>query len=183
MLQTEMNEDFVARLRHAFGYAKMAEIARRIGVPHATVRNYFTGRMPAPNVLMKIAAETNVSLNWLLLGKGEIFVEPAESADLNRLIDRRIEAAIERKLAALNGNEVQNLGAIDEAPAFDVEACVRRLNNPQQIMIEWFRHEGRDYPEDFGVIFFQGWESYSPEEKVEAVRDAKKVLDRTLKIR
>lgn len=178
-----MNEDFVGRLKQAFGYATMAEISRRIGVPHATIRNYFAGRMPAPNVLIKIAAETNVSLTWLLLGNGEAFIEPAESADLNRLIDRRIEAAIERRLAAIGGSEVQNLGAIDEAPAFDVEASVLRFNDPQRVMIEWFRHEGREYPEDFGVVFFQGWASYSPGEKVEAVRDAKRVLDRTLKAR
>lgn len=178
-----MNEDFVGRLKQAFGYATMAEVSRRIGVPHATVRNYFAGRMPAPNVLMKIAAETNVSLNWLLLGRGEAFIEPAESADLNRIIDRRIEAAIERRFPTIGETEVQNLGAIDEAPAFDVEACVLRFNDPQRVMIEWFRHEGRQYPEDFGVVFFQGWASYSAEEKVEAIRDAKRVLDRTLKAR
>lgn len=178
-----MNEQFIERLKQAFGHATMAEIARRISVPHATVRNYFTGRMPAPNVLMKIAAETNVSLNWLLIGTGEIFIEPAESADLNRLIDRRIEAVIDRKLAALNGAEVQNLGAIDEPPAFDVEEAVLRLDDPHLLMVEWFRHEGRKSPADFGVVFFQGWASYSHEEKVEAVRDAKRVLDRTLKIR
>ena len=39
----------------------------------------------------------------------------------------------------------------------------------------------REYPEDYGVVFFQGWSSYSKAEKIEAVRDAKKVLDRTLK--
>src|SRR5690606_18488924 len=58
---------FQERLSSAFGNASMAEIARRINAPHATVRNYFQGRMPAPEVLIKIANETNVSLNWLLL--------------------------------------------------------------------------------------------------------------------
>ena len=65
-----MSEEFIQRLQRAFDYASMAEIARRIGVPHATVRNYFQGRLPAPDVLIKIANETNVSLNWLLTGKG-----------------------------------------------------------------------------------------------------------------
>jgi transcriptional regulator with XRE-family HTH domain len=51
----------------------MADIARRIGsYRHATIRNYFQGRLPAPEVLIKIANETNVSLNWLLTGDGEI---------------------------------------------------------------------------------------------------------------
>jgi len=59
--------------------------------------------------------------------------------------------------------------------------AVETLDDPQKIMNKWFRHEGRKYPNDYGVVFFAGWESYSPEEKVEAIRDAKKVLDRTLK--
>jgi hypothetical protein len=48
-------------------------------------------------------------------------------------------------------------------------------------MSEWFRHEGREYPQDFGVVFFQGWESFTESEKLDAVRDARKVLDRTLR--
>ena len=175
-----INEDFVQRLKLAFENASMADIARRVDVPHATIRNYFLGRLPAPEVLIKIAAETNVSLNWLLLGAGEMYIRGGEPIDLGRIIDRRIEEIVDRKLAARAG-EVQQLGDIDEAPAFDVAAAVHEHGDPQVVMSEWFQHEGREYPADFGVVFFQGWESYSPAEKVEAIRDAKKVLDRTLR--
>jgi AcrR family transcriptional regulator len=50
-----MDASFSQRLADAFGNMTMAEIARRIGVPHATIRNYFQGRLPAPDVLIKIA--------------------------------------------------------------------------------------------------------------------------------
>lgn len=160
----------------------MAEIARRIGVPHATVRNYFQGRMPAPEVLIKIANDTNVSLNWLLTGKGEMFLGVGPNLDLGRILEERIGDIIDRKLAgAPPVNAVLDLGSIDSPPAFDVEEAVRKLNDPQKIMSKWFRHEGRKYPQDYGVAFFQGWESYTEEDKIEAIRDAKKVLDRTLK--
>ena len=56
-----------------------------------------------------------------------------------------------------------------------------RLDDPQAVMGEWFRHESRDYPQDYGVIFFGGWETSSLQNKIEAVIDAKKVLDRSLK--
>src|SRR5690606_34079921 len=82
---------FQERLSSAFGNASMAEIARRINAPHATVRNYFQGRMPAPEVLIKIANETNVSLNWLLLGTGEMFAAGAVPVDIGKAIDERIE--------------------------------------------------------------------------------------------
>jgi hypothetical protein len=73
------------------------------------------------------------------------------------------------------------LGDIDTAPAFDVEDAVQQYDDPQRIMSKWFKHEGRKYPQDYGIVFFAGWESYTDQEKVDAIRDAKKVLDRTLK--
>ena len=48
------------------------------------------------------------------------------------------------------------------------------------VMRKWFAHEGREYPTDYGVVFFRGWRSFSPDEKIEAVKDAKRVLDRLL---
>lgn len=159
----------------------MAVIARRLGIPHATVRNYFQGRMPAPEVLIKIANETSVSLNWLLIGTGEMFPAGSQKPDLGKLFDQRIEEIVDAKLAARLTREVQDLGEVDLLPEFDVESAVLKYGNPHITMSEWFAHEGREYPQDFGVLFFQGWETFTSEEKLDAVRDAKKVLDRTLK--
>lgn len=176
-----MSDGFSARLQVAFDHASMAEIARQIHVPHATVRNYFQGRMPAPEVLIKIANATNVSLNWLLTGTGEMYIPGAQPLDLGQMLEEKIAEIVDRKLARHQIGDVQELGRIDEAPRFDVRAAVENLGDPHRVMSEWFRYEGREYPQDFGVVFFQGWETYSPDEKVEAVRDAKKVLDRTLR--
>ena len=92
-----MDKTFSIRLSEAFGFASMADIARRIGVPHATIRNYFQGRLPAPDVLIKIANETNVSLNWLLTGNGEMYVTGREPINFDKMIDRRIEQILELK--------------------------------------------------------------------------------------
>ena len=177
---TVTDGNFSQRLSEAFGFATMAEIARRIGVPHATIRNYFQGRLPAPDVLIKIANETNVSLNWLLSGTGEMYLTGREPLNFDKILERKIEEVLERKLAPPSA-EVPNLGTIDEPPPFDVETAITQYNDPQRVVSEWFRYEGRRAPKDFGVIFFQGWESYSDSEKAEAVKDAKKVLDRALR--
>lgn len=174
-----MNRDFIDRLHRAFDHASMAEVARRLKIPHATVRNYYQGRLPAPEVLIKIANETGVSLNWLLIGKGEIYAGQNPPIGLGKFIEEKIGEIIDQKLAARAGG-VQDLGTADSATVFDVESAVGRLNDPQKVMSEWFRHEGREYPGDYGVVFFQGWESFSPEDKIAAVRDAKRVLDRSL---
>lgn len=175
-----MSSEFQDRLQQAFGFARMADIARRIGVPHATIRNYFQGRLPAPEVLIKIAKETDVSLNWLLAGIGDMYADNSKHSDLDSIFEQRIEAIVDRKLAERRGEDVQELGTVDIPPRFDIQTALTRSDDPQEVMRQWFDHEGREYPQDYGVVFFQGWESYSQQEKIEAVKDAKKVLDRTL---
>ena len=175
-----MDKAFGQRLGEIFGFATMAEIARKIGVPHATIRNYFQGRLPAPDVLIKIANETNVSLNWLLTGSGEMYLTGREPLDLDKFLERKIDEILDRKLSPPTP-EVQNLGQIDAPPPFDVEAALTRGSDPNRIITEWFKYEGRKAPRDLGVLFFQGWETYSENEKAEAIKDAKKVLDRALR--
>lgn len=177
-----MDEDreFQARLSRVFDHGSMADIARRLDLPHATIRNYFGGRLPSPEVLIKIADETNVSLNWLLSGKGEMYAGSPKGVDLGRVLDERIAEIIEKKLSGRFEPDVQQLGTIDEKKQFDVLNALERFHDPHKVMSEWFRFESRKYPKDFGVVFFQGWESFSPEERLDAIRDAKKVLDRTL---
>ncbi len=159
----------------------MAEIARRLGLPHATIRNYFQGRLPSPEVLIKIAAETNVSLNWLLAGDGEMFPAGKRPVDLDRMLEEKIAKTLDRLLSERGLSGVRDIGAIDLPPQFDAAAAVTLSDDPHAIMSDWFKHEGREYPADFGVVFFQGWSSFSASEKLDAVRDAKKVLDRTLR--
>lgn len=170
------NEDFVRRLGKAFEHQSMADVARRLSIPHATVRNYYNGRLPAAEVLIKIARESGVSLNWLLLGRGDMYVGDTAKVDIGRFIENKISDLIDEKLAAAGRDAITELGTIDE---FDVDAAVRRLDDPQRVMREWFRHEGREYPDDYGIVFFRGWETFTRRQKAEAVRDAKRVLDRS----
>ena len=171
-----MNEEFTLRLRKAFDNASMAVVARRLGIPHATVRNYYQGRLPAPEVLIKIATETGVSLNWLLIGTGDVYAGQSPPVGLGKFIEAKITEMIDQRIAAIESG-VTDLGTIDE---FDVEAALAASDDPQRVMSDWFAFEEREYPKDFGVVFFRGWESFSAEEKVAAVNDAKRVLDRSL---
>lgn len=84
-------------------------------------------------------------------------------------------------LAAITQAELDRFRGIATAPVFDLEQSLAKHDDPHIVMSEWFASEGREYPEDFGVVFFQGWETYTGREKLEAIRDAKKVLDRTLR--
>lgn len=176
-----MDHDFVDRLSKAFDNASMAEVARRLKIPHATVRNYYkTGRLPAPEVLIKIAAETGVSLNWLLIGTGEMYAGAVRPLDLGRILEQKIGDIIDERLA---GHRPETSIEFEDAAVredFDIDAAIVELDEPERILHEWFRHEGRQAPHDLGLAFFRGWDSFSADDKAAAIRDAKKLLDRIL---
>ncbi|MCC6328965.1 MAG: helix-turn-helix domain-containing protein [Acidobacteria bacterium] len=94
---------------------------------------------------------------------------------INLVVNKLIRTSVKDRQA-----EPQDFGTVDE---FDFSRAMEETNDPHEIMRRWFTSEGREYPEDFGVVFFQGWESFSEQEKLDAINDAKKVLDRTLKSR
>ena len=175
-----MNEDFRMRLLTVFNHASMAEVARQLKIPHATVRNYFQGRLPATEVLVKIANETGVSLNWLLLGTGDMYAGRRPPIGIGQFLEEKIGEIINKKFAGLGREVVDEIGTINFG-AFDLEGALIDSDDPQKVISQWFRHEGRESPSDYGVVFFRGWETFSPADKIAAIQDAKRVLDRTLK--
>src|SRR6478672_347124 len=125
------NPDYVERLNKVFGNVSMAEVARRLEVPHATVQNYFRkGRLPATEVLIKIAEVTNVSLNWLLTGTGDMYAVHRPPIGLGQCIEEKIGEMIEQRMAASAGTSAPG-------GSFDVADAVLRLDDPTAVMRQW----------------------------------------------
>ena len=87
---------------------------------------------------------------------------------------------IDQKLAG-QPRPLTNLENADGRDDFDIDAAIIEFDEPERVLDEWFRHEGRQAPHDLGLAFFRGWESYSADDKAAAIRDAKKLLERILK--
>ena len=170
--------DFGERLKTIFGNATNREIASLLGVSPPAVQNYVDGRVPPAETLMKIAAVTNCDLHWLLTGKeSPTKTEIVEKKIFDPLIDRSAMQAMIREIVReeLLQADVQDLGSVD---GFDLAEAVERLDDPQAIMNEWYRADGLAAPADYGIVFFRGWKAFSREEKIAALRDARRVLDR-----
>ena len=66
---------FGTRLREAFRGAINAEIARKLKVTDAAVKNYIDGREPDTDKLRLISILTGCSIHWLLTGEGPKWVK------------------------------------------------------------------------------------------------------------
>jgi len=181
MNKIERDNAFSSRLKKVFEFATMSEVGKRLNVPHATVRNYYHGRLPAPDILIKIANETGVSLTWLLTGKGEMFAAGHGTKNHGQALELLINEIVDRRLAEIEKNKRRS--TTKNIPAFDLDVSVGRYNDPKLILTEWYEFDGEKPPKDFGVVFFRGWETFTSEEKVDAIRDARRVLDRARKVK
>ena len=76
-----MREGTLAKLRRMFprrlerirGERSQRQFAHNLGVFQQNVNRYENGTMPHANLLLTLAVEENVSLDWLLLGRGRMY--------------------------------------------------------------------------------------------------------------
>lgn len=170
--------EFGIRLKQAFEPLNNKEIAAKLGVVPSAVQNYLGGRMPDGSTLLRISQLTGCDIHWLLTGENshDVNQQPVEPISLDSVFERRMREIVREELRA--SGSVQDLGSVDE---FDLETAVERYDDPQAIMAEWFRHDGLQPPEDYGIVFFKGWKTFSKAEKADALRDARRVLNRSKK--
>lgn len=169
---------FGPRLKEAFGHATNGVIGRKIGVAENTVGFYVRGRIPDADTLITIANVTGRSIDWLLTGSESLpQVVEVEKKTFDPIIDRSAMQDMIREIVReeLRQTPVQDLGSVD---GFDLGEAVERLDDPQAIMNEWYRSGGLAAPADYGVMFFSGWRTFTLKQKIDALRDARRVLDR-----
>ncbi|MBF0283216.1 MAG: helix-turn-helix domain-containing protein [Magnetococcales bacterium] len=75
---------FGERLRRAIGHEPESSFGTRVGIPKATLSEILNGvNTPRTPTLYKIARHTDISLNWLLTGKGAERVSHVSRAEEN----------------------------------------------------------------------------------------------------
>jgi cellulose biosynthesis protein BcsQ len=69
-VEPETRASFGLRLKEAFNGVSQTQIARQLGLSNSAVNNYVEGRIPAAEMLVKIANLTGYSIHWLITGEG-----------------------------------------------------------------------------------------------------------------
>jgi len=97
---TENTMAFQERLKilvDRFSKGKHTVFAKDCGIPTSTFQNYITGeRFPTREHLEKIHSKTLVNFNWLILGKGEPFIQEggeAKTSEAGQMVP--IDAAVQ----------------------------------------------------------------------------------------
>ena len=72
----KLRDLFARRLAKVRGERSQRQFAGEVGVFQQNVNRYENGTMPHTNFLMTLAVKENISLDWLLLGRGEMRYKP-----------------------------------------------------------------------------------------------------------
>ncbi len=104
------------------------QMSRRLDIEHTSYNKYETGiRAPGPRVLSLLAADFDVSIDWLLYGKGVMyFGDRVLRAQMERSVEEGESRCLELE------RRVEEL-SVDTVPGITSEVCdmVRRmLDNP-----------------------------------------------------
>lgn len=91
--------NFGVRLRQAFDGLNNAEIARKMGKSEPAVGNYIGGRVTLP-VIMDVAKLTGCSVDWLLTGEGEKFVNEKKMVNLDETFRAVVREIVREEFAA-----------------------------------------------------------------------------------
>jgi hypothetical protein len=87
--------DFISRFVEACGTAEPARVQRLLNISYQAAKNYLDGRLPHPDVLIKISERTSYSIDWLLTGRGKKIVDDLSPQD-KPLLTGQIEDSVRR---------------------------------------------------------------------------------------
>lgn len=63
-------------------------------------------------------------------------------------------------------------------PVFDLERSVDEHDDWHGVITDWFDFDGREMPDTLGASFMGGWNRLSRQQKIDAIRDLKMLLDK-----
>lgn len=102
-LTERTSETFSGRIQASFGGKSLKEIAELLGEKPSTFWNWATERTDIPTkVLAKIATATGVSLNWLLTGEGEKYIQQT-TPSFDKMIEDKIREIVNQELNKRRG--------------------------------------------------------------------------------
>ena len=111
--------EFVKRFIEVCGSSRANDVKNLLGISYQAAKNYLAGRLPESGILLVIAERTPYSIDWLLTGRGEKFVEDTPNEDtlllsgkLQEFVRRECREIINEMLSSQNGNAQSKAVAI-----------------------------------------------------------------------
>lgn len=91
-----------------------SEFARIVGISESAVRSYLANTIPKADVLEKIANNTAISCEWLVLGRGNMIAQPnQEVPPSGATLEERLLAIIKEKDIKIE-EQAKTIGRLEE---------------------------------------------------------------------
>lgn len=91
-----------------------SEFARIVGISESAVRSYLANTIPKADVLEKIANNTAISCEWLVLGRGDMIAQPnQEVPPSGATLEERLLAIIKEKDIKIE-EQAKTIGRLEE---------------------------------------------------------------------
>ncbi len=132
------SEQFAYRLRESFAGESTNAFAKKCGVGESSLRSYLTGSFPSIDRAALIAQAANVSLEWLITGKGSVSDNATESS-----------SELEQEFALIPGYNIQVAAGTGIVPGN--EQATRKL----AFRHKWLKYRGLK-EKDLVLVFAKG---------------------------
>lgn len=132
----------IARIKHIIDYYKLTtrSFEQKISVSDGTIRKFLSGKISLKvDTVLKISANfPQISLDWLLLNKGEMFrkteEKPPENIQISSRQYRTVQNNFAKNTTAEPSTEYGNFHATIEALQSTIEAQQRTINTQQELI-------------------------------------------------
>ncbi len=137
---TNLNDiKFAKRFAEICQTSKPAEVARNLDISYPAAKNYLNGKIPNTPTIIHISEVTSCSIDWLLRGIGNKFIEnngyqdtPQPSGELKRLIRdeckkvfaemMNVQTETEKeKVIVLRPEDIKEEKVLDESPVLPMQ--------------------------------------------------------------
>ncbi|MBU1564260.1 MAG: helix-turn-helix domain containing protein [Proteobacteria bacterium] len=97
-----------------FGGKKLTGFAKLCGIPQGTLHGYKSGKLPTSEYLIRIQEECGVSIDWLLKGRGEKYIDNQGQPKIQLDPDPRIASLMEGARRVLTSGNILAFHALEQ---------------------------------------------------------------------
>lgn len=129
------NNQFVSRFIEVCGSSQPAEISKKLGISYQAAKNYLSGRLPEPHILISISEKTGYSIHWLLTGEGRKYIDESfrnEAEIFLSNVEKNVDPTFLRRLNQFFYEDASKIRHTNTTPPKTVTLTPDKVKNEKE---------------------------------------------------